>query len=132
MRTLILMSLALLIVGCGNSSSTDSAGSGSTASLTAPPVSTAPDGEGIYNKFCFSCHAAGVAGAPKLGDADSWAPRIAQGRDILMKHVIEGMPPGMPAKGLCNQCSDEELSASLDYMLDSLPEPVAQIDTSDS
>ncbi|MCR9278520.1 MAG: c-type cytochrome [Pseudomonadaceae bacterium] len=119
LRILILMSLALLIAGCGDSSSTDPASS--NAALTAPPVSTAPDGEGIYNKFCFSCHAAGVAGAPKLGDVEAWAPRIAQGMDVLMKHVVEGMPPGMPAKGLCNQCSNEELAASLDYMLDSLP-----------
>ncbi len=120
------MSLALLIVGCGDSSSTDAASSTSAASLTAPPVSAAPDGEGIYNKFCFSCHAAGVAGAPKLGDVEAWAPRVAQGMDIMMKHVVEGMPPGMPAKGLCNQCSEEELAASLNYMLDSLPQPATE------
>lgn len=121
MRILILMSLALLIVACDDSSSTDTAGS--SPSLGAPAVTAEPDGEGIYNKFCFSCHAAGVAGAPKLGDVEAWAPRVAQGMDIMMKHVVEGMPPGMPAKGLCNQCSNEELAASLDYMLDSLPKP---------
>ena len=41
------------------------------------------DGQKIYQKSCQVCHAAGVAGAPKLGDKDAWAPRIAKGNDAL-------------------------------------------------
>jgi cytochrome c5 len=72
----------------------------------------------VYTRFCFSCHAAGVAGAPRVGEAAAWAPRIAKGREALIASTIEGIPPGMPPKGLCSSCSDEELAASVDYMLE--------------
>lgn len=47
-------------------------------------------GKGVYDKACALCHAAGVAGAPKLADKADWTPRIAQGKDTLYKHAIEG------------------------------------------
>lgn len=74
-------------------------------------------GEQVYNQFCFACHAAGVAGAPLLGDAAAWAPRIAQGLDVLWEHTLNGIN-AMPAKGTCMSCSDEELRASMDYMVE--------------
>ena len=121
-KPLVLTVLAWAMAGCGGDTEAPSGTASAQTSLTAPPAASEPDGEGIYNKFCFSCHAAGVAGAPKLGDAETWAPRLAQGRELLLKHTIEGIAPGMPAKGLCNQCSDEDLAAALDYMLESLDE----------
>jgi cytochrome c5 len=75
-------------------------------------------GQQVYTRFCFSCHAAGIAGAPRVGDAEAWAVRVAKGRDALLQATIDGVPPGMPAKGLCSQCSDEELAAALDYMIE--------------
>ena len=72
-----------------------------------------------YKKTCSTCHAIGVAGAPKLGDAVSWEPRIAKGMDVLYSSVINGMPPGMPAKGMCFTCSNEDLKAIVDYMINS-------------
>ncbi len=78
----------------------------------------AQSGEQVYQRFCFSCHTAGAAGAPRTGDVDAWRPRIAQGRDVLIRHTIEGMPPGMPAKGLCMQCTDQELIDAVDYMVE--------------
>jgi cytochrome c5 len=80
-------------------------------------LSQAHPGEGIYNRSCFSCHAGGVAGAPIPGDAEAWSPRLAKGRDLLMRSVKDGMPPGMPPMGMCMTCSDEELSSAIDYML---------------
>ena len=74
-------------------------------------------GKATYERFCFSCHAAGVAGAPKTGDADSWAPRLAKGMDQMLQSTVEGMPPGMPERGLCFNCSDEQLTDAIDYML---------------
>ncbi len=44
-------------------------------------------GKKIYDTTCMACHAAGVAGAPKLGDKAAWAPRIAQGMDTLHTHA---------------------------------------------
>ena len=52
-------------------------------------------GEAVYQRFCFSCHAAGIAGAPKLGDAETWAARLTKGKDQLLHSTIEGMVPGM-------------------------------------
>ncbi|MFT4711828.1 MAG: cytochrome c5 [Candidatus Azotimanducaceae bacterium] len=71
----------------------------------------------IYGKSCSTCHAIGLAGAPKLGDVASWAPRVAKGMDTLYESVFNGLPPGMPVKGLCFTCSDDELKAVVDYMV---------------
>jgi cytochrome c5 len=72
-----------------------------------------------YKKTCATCHNIGVAGAPKFGDAAQWEPRIAKGLDVLYASSINGMPPGMPAKGMCFNCSDEELKSIVDYMVES-------------
>jgi len=74
-------------------------------------------GEQVYKKACTTCHAAGIAGAPKLGDVAAWAPRVAKGMDVLYKSSISGLN-GMPAKGMCFDCSDDELKASVDYMIE--------------
>jgi|SRR5690554_3714785 len=72
--------------------------------------------EEIYNKSCMSCHMTGAAGAPKLGDVAAWAPRLEQGIDTLYTHAIQGIR-GMPPKGLCMDCSDEELEHTVDYII---------------
>ena len=77
-------------------------------------------GKAVYLRHCFACHQAGVAGAPKLGDAEAWAPRIAQGRDAMLANVIAGMAPGMPARGACLSCDDEKLGIAVDYMIASV------------
>ena len=83
-------------------------------------VETAPaeprSGESVYNKSCMSCHATGAAGAPKLGDAAAWAPRVAAGADSLWKNAVNGLN-AMPPKGLCMDCSDDELKAAIDYIV---------------
>jgi len=84
-------------------------------------VATSAGGvEENYQKTCATCHAIGVAGAPKQGDAASWQPRIAKGMDVLYQSSIDGLPPGMPAKGMCFTCSDDDLKAIVDYMVDSV------------
>ena len=62
------------------------------------------------------CHASGAAGAPKLGDVAAWAPRVAAGNDTLYSNAIGGFK-GMPAKGLCFDCSDDEIKAAVDHMV---------------
>jgi len=81
------------------------------------PQAASVDGQKIYQASCQSCHAAGVAGAPKLGDKEAWAPRIAKGKDALLISVTNGLNV-MPPKGTCMSCSDEELSAAVDYMVE--------------
>ncbi|MDF4603827.1 c-type cytochrome, partial [Vibrio parahaemolyticus] len=53
------------------------------------------------------------------GNADDWAPRIAQGKDVLVKHALEGFN-AMPAKGTCMDCSDDEIIAAIDHMIEGL------------
>ena len=91
-----------------------------SASAAAAGGGVALDGEGVYNQFCFACHMAGVSGAPKLGDNAAWEPRIAKGMDALWESTLNGVAPAMPAKGTCMSCSDDELRAALDYMVESV------------
>ena len=76
----------------------------------------AVDGEAVYKQACFSCHAAGVAGAPKFGSAADWAPRIAQGIDVLHQHSLQGIR-AMPPKGGFMNLSDDQVKAAVDYMV---------------
>ena len=97
------------------------AGSAPTAGAApaATPVAASP-GEAAYNQVCFACHAQGIAGAPKLGDAAAWEARIAQGNDTLYKHAIEGFtgPTGMmPPKGGAVDMADEDIKGAVDFMV---------------
>jgi cytochrome c5 len=77
------------------------------------------DGEAVYNKACTTCHATGLAGAPKLGDAADWGPRIAQGEALLLEHAIKGFTGKkgmMPPKGGFVNLSDDEVRAAIAYM----------------
>lgn len=79
------------------------------------------DGKAIYGHLCHSCHTAGVAGAPKLGDKAAWKPRIAQGIATLIKHAEEGYtgPDGnhMPARGGNPSLSDAQVAATVKWMV---------------
>ena len=79
-------------------------------------VASVSNGESIYKKTCMSCHAAGIANAPKLGDTAAWAPRIAKGNEALFESVKNGLNV-MPPKGTCASCSDEELRSAMEYMV---------------
>jgi len=75
-------------------------------------------GEQVYKQSCVACHASGAAGAPKLGDAAAWKPRIDKGVEALYVSVMKGVPgTAMMAKGTCAACSEAELNAAVDYML---------------
>lgn len=78
------------------------------------------DGPGVYAQVCGACHLNGIGGAPKSDDRAAWAPRIAQGKDTLYKHAIEGYNGKsgvMPAKGGRTDLSDELVKAAVDYMV---------------
>ncbi|TGD71848.1 cytochrome c5 family protein [Mangrovimicrobium sediminis] len=93
----------------------DTSCGGAAASAASGPRS----GEDVYNGACFACHGTGAAGAPKLGDAGAWAARIAKGMDVLHDSGINGVAgTGMIAKGGCMTCSDEEVMAAVDYMVE--------------
>jgi len=80
------------------------------------------DGGVIYQQLCGACHNSGAGGAPLL-TRDAWAPRIAQGNDTLVKHAIEGFQGAagmMPAKGGNPALTDEQVRATVEYMLGQL------------
>lgn len=82
-----------------------------------PAAENTADGEKIYKGLCFSCHDSGIAGAPKLGDIDAWKPRIEKGMEELYKSSIDGLG-AMPAKGGNPALTDDEIKASVDYMVE--------------
>jgi cytochrome c5 len=47
-------------------------------------------GDAVYKAQCAACHEAGVAGAPKFGDAGAWAARIGSGYEALLNSVLKG------------------------------------------
>ncbi len=73
-------------------------------------------GEKIYHQICKNCHAVGIAGAPKVGDKAAWGPRAAKGIDALLASAKKGKN-AMPPKGTCMQCSDADLKAAIEYMV---------------
>ena len=78
----------------------------------------ARSGEDVYNSACLACHSTGAGGAPILGDVAAWADRIAKGNETLYTSGIDGLPgTGMIAKGGCMNCSDEEVTAAVDFMV---------------
>ena len=87
------------------------------ANAPAAAGSSSRSGEEIYNSKCTTCHASGAAGAPILGATKDWVERIGKGVDVLYTSSISGFK-GMPPKGLCFDCSDDELKATVDYMVE--------------
>ena len=78
------------------------------------------DGASVYQSACMACHAAGIAGAPRVGDVAGWADRIAQGPDTLYSHAIQGFQGKagmMPPKGGNMALSDDEVKAAVDHMV---------------
>jgi len=82
------------------------------AAAAVPKADAAP---ALYGQVCTACHAAGVAGAPKLGDKAAWAARLPAGVDGLTASVIKGKG-AMPPKG-GSSASDAEIKAAVAYMV---------------
>ena len=76
------------------------------------------DAEQTYMLSCFACHSTGAAGAPKVGagNAAEWEPRMEKGLEAVVANAINGINT-MPPKGLCFNCTDDDLAAIVDYML---------------
>ena len=86
------------------------------AADTAAPVAAARSGETIYSTACVACHSTGVGGAPKMGAAADWAPRIAQGEAMMLEHSMKGLR-AMPPMGTCMNCSEDEMKLAIEHML---------------
>ncbi|MBS1178255.1 MAG: cytochrome [Proteobacteria bacterium] len=71
-------------------------------------------GEQVYTAQCSACHAAGLAGAPKLGDEAAWAPRIKTGYEVLVTSALKGKG-AMAAQG-GGEFSDFEIGRAVVFM----------------
>ncbi|HEX5360747.1 MAG TPA: c-type cytochrome [Fluviicoccus sp.] len=83
--------------------------------VSAAGMAADPGIEAKYGKSCVTCHGSGVLNAPRKGDRAAWAPRLQQGMSVLVGHVKGGFR-NMPAKGLCNDCSDADYEALIQFM----------------
>jgi cytochrome c5 len=86
------------------------------SSVAAAPSADVAKGKTVYASSCVACHAAGVAGAPKLGDAAAWTPRINAGTDALYASALKGKN-AMPPKGGNPALTDADIKAAVDYMV---------------
>lgn len=83
------------------------------AADTATAAKPSGNGSKVYKSTCASCHDAGIAGSPKLGDKAAWGSRIAAGG--LYANALNGKG-AMPAKGGNASLSEADVKAAVDYM----------------
>ncbi len=75
---------------------------------------------GLWSRSCVLCHVHGEAGAPRLGDTDAWAPRLARGEETLLTRTVEGYND-MPPLGYCMACEREDFRALIRLMAEGRP-----------
>ena len=115
------------IATAGAIAATGSTAATGTAPGNSPHVAQTSEGfdlEATYMRTCFACHSTGLGGAPKVGPGNKadWDARIAdKGMDGMLQSVINGLNTMTP-KGLCFECSDEDLRALMEYMVESSSE----------
>ena len=90
-----------------------------TTSLSVAAQDDAFDAEQTYQATCFACHGTGAAHSPEVGDQIEWEIRMEKGMDTLVKNTIAGLNGIMPPRGLCATCSDDQLKAIVEFMVDS-------------
>ena len=73
---------------------------------------------GYWSRSCALCHAVGEGGAPRVGDAEAWRPRLVQGEALLLAHTIEGYND-MPPLGYCMACEHDDFRALIKFMVGS-------------
>jgi len=95
-------------------------GSADSGGVQLAQLSEGFDPEARYMAACFACHSTGAAGAPRVspGNAEEWEPRLEKGIDAIVENTVNGMGT-MPPKGLCFDCTPEDLRAIVEYMIES-------------
>jgi cytochrome c5 len=72
-------------------------------------------GKEIYTAHCAMCHESGVAGAPKAFDKAAWKEHMTGGMEQMLENAEKGIG-AMPPKGMCSDCTKEELKGAIEYM----------------
>jgi|GEM_PF-1822190 Cytochrome c5 len=125
----VVSAVPLLLAGCGSSDddalSTPGAAPAAAkfveSEVPAPLDPTLALGQQVYRGDCYNCHDIGKKGAPRIADRAAWAPRLAQGTEVLIRHATEGYygPAGdeMPARGGNDALTDAEVAAAVRYLV---------------
>jgi cytochrome c5 len=112
------------VAGRENTGIRDPGGPRATIVAAAPAAAPAElDGEAVYKAACAACHSAGIAGAPRTGDAAGWGPRAEKGIDVLTQRAIQGFQGEagyMPPRGGHSNLTDQQVRDAVQYMLDAL------------
>lgn len=87
------------------------------AALLAGPVFAHTSGKAVYDQTCFTCHTSGLMNAPKLGDKEAWAPRIAKGKSVLYNSANYGFK-AMPPHGGNDELTNKEIFMAVDYIVE--------------
>jgi cytochrome c5 len=84
------------------------------------PVDALRNGKDVYDAVCSGCHGTGSAGAPRTGDRQAWASRLAEGMGLLYLHTLKGYTGKagvMPARGGRADLPTELVKQSVDYIV---------------
>lgn len=114
-RLLGLFLLSAALTACDRDAPAPAAAPASSPAASAPADPTLA---GLYAQTCKACHTNAASGAPQTGDVQAWAPRLAQGMDVLLDHTVNGYN-GMPPLGSCSDCTEDEFRALIEFMAQS-------------
>lgn len=133
MKKLAPLTLLLLLAACGGQQQAPAAPEASAPAAQQAPAQNAAapaadpklaHGEDVVKKTCLMCHQTGAAGAPIVGNAADWGPRVAKGKEQLYQHAIAGFTGDkgmMPAKGGNATLSDDDVKAAVDFLVSKVP-----------
>ncbi len=86
--------------------------------VPSPPATEKPDNsELLYQMICSGCHDTGASGTPQLTEPTHWTGILAKPREDVYRNTIDGYRE-MPERGLCYICTDKQIRATVDYILD--------------
>ncbi|MGD8831277.1 MAG: c-type cytochrome [Pseudomonadales bacterium] len=110
----LLVAATLGLTGCGEPEQTGTV-EDTAETATATEATTPPDYMAQWARSCALCHVNGEGGAPRVGDAEAWTPRVAKGDDVLLQHTVEGFN-NMPPLGYCMDCEAEDFRQIIRFM----------------
>jgi cytochrome c5 len=115
LQVLGLAALAIVLTGCAADAPRTA-----PATTTAAMAPAAPDARvtTLWSASCALCHVDGNGGAPRVGHADEWRPRLAKGSGVLLQHTLEGFND-MPPLGYCMACERADFEALIRFMAES-------------
>ena len=109
---ILVWATAAVITGCSKAPAEPSPADERVAETARP---SDPGLSQKYERACMTCHASRASKAPLTGFVAQWQPRLQQGMPTLVAHARDGFQ-GMPARGFCNDCNDQDFAALIAFM----------------